>query len=72
MNEREFLQAREVAPRLGVSLRRTYQLMEAGTIPMIRRGRRMWIPARAFDLWLDTANATALAQVRGEGATNAS
>jgi excisionase family DNA binding protein len=61
MNESEFLLARDVAPRLGVSLRRTYQLIEAGALPVVRRGRRMWIPVRAFNLWLDTVNATALA-----------
>lgn len=62
----EFLKAKDVAPRLGLSVRRVYELMELGLIPIVRRGRAVRIPKAAFEQWLAMTNSTALASVQSQ------
>ena len=62
----EFLKAAEIAPRLGLSRSRTYGLMQAGLIPVVRRGRVVRVPKAAFEAWLIMQNTTALASVEQE------
>jgi excisionase family DNA binding protein len=60
----EFLTAAQVAPRLGVSRPRIYQLMDAGVIPFVRRGRAIYVPVKAFDAWLEMNSIVALEGLR--------
>ena len=48
----EMLRAGDIAPQLGVSRSRVYQLMAAGLLPAIRQGRSLRIPRRAWEQWL--------------------
>lgn len=57
----EFLTVRDVAPELGVSESRVYQLIGAQQIPAVRRGRAVRIPRRAWERWLDEQSQSALA-----------
>ena len=60
----EFLRAADIAPRLGVCPSRVYQLMQAGMLPVVRRGHAVMVPRKAFEMWLEMQNATALASVK--------
>jgi excisionase family DNA binding protein len=48
----EYLKPQQVAARLQISSRMVYKLIEAGTIPVIRIGRVVRVPADALDRWL--------------------
>jgi excisionase family DNA binding protein len=63
-NEVEFLRAADVAPMLGVTTRRVHQLARAGRIPVVREGRAVLIPRRAWEQWLDLRADEALAAVQ--------
>ena len=65
------LKPAEVASMLGVSLRRTYQLIAAGKIPATRLGHSIWIPRSAWDEWLSDQAARALGSVRSPSADSA-
>ncbi|MDX6648158.1 MAG: Helix-turn-helix domain [Solirubrobacteraceae bacterium] len=55
----------EVAPILGVSRQRAYQLIYAGEIPHIRMGERcIRIPRGAFETWLVSLDERALNKLR--------
>lgn len=43
----------EVASRLGVSTDKAYELVRGGVIPHKRLGRRIIIPAKLFEEWLN-------------------
>ena len=45
----------EVARMLGISRGLAYEMVNRGELPSIRLGRRVLIPCRAFDRWLDEA-----------------
>jgi excisionase family DNA binding protein len=64
---KEMLRAEDIAPMLGVSRSRIYQLVRAGTIPAVRDGRVVWIPRRAMELWLERTSDRAL---RAAGVTS--
>jgi len=49
----EMLRASDVAPLLGVTTRRVYQLIRAGRLPGLRTGRAVRIPRRAWEQWLN-------------------
>ncbi|MGV3723555.1 MAG: excisionase family DNA-binding protein [Actinomycetota bacterium] len=50
--QREFYTAAEVAPAVGVTSGRIYQLIGSGEIPATRVGRRLRIPREAWERWL--------------------
>lgn len=51
-SSQEMLRPGDLAPRLGVSRARVYQLIAQGLIPALRRGRAIWIPRLAWESWL--------------------
>jgi excisionase family DNA binding protein len=51
----------DLAPLLGVSRSRVYQLIAAGVIPATRMGNRIRIPRGAWERWLATETDRALA-----------
>jgi excisionase family DNA binding protein len=62
--DRQFFKPAEIAPQLGVTTGRLYQLIRAGRIPVIREGRAIRIPRGAWNAWLRVRNRRALAAVR--------
>jgi excisionase family DNA binding protein len=50
--ECEFLDARDLAPKLGRTVTRVYQLMQAGEIPAVKIGGRLRVPVKAWDEWM--------------------
>ena len=56
MAERKAYSVPEVAEMLGVSVDTVYELMRGNLIPHKRLGRRIIIPAGAFDDWLNDAD----------------
>lgn len=66
-NFQAFLTVAQVALRLGLSERRVYQLIEKRLLPAIRLGRSVRVPQRAWDAWLETQEALALAAVQEQG-----
>ncbi len=65
---RQLLRVADIAPQLGVTSGRVYQLISAGEIPAIRVGNAVRVPAAAWEAWLRSRNEAALASVR-EGVT---
>jgi excisionase family DNA binding protein len=66
--EREWLRPGEVAPQLGVTTKRVYQLIREGELPAITIGGAIRIPRRAWSEWLDRLNSSALSKVQsGKG-----
>lgn len=65
-----YLDVAAVARLLGVKSSRAYQLISAGNLPALRRGRRILIPKLALNAWLEEEAATALAATKrpAEGA----
>jgi excisionase family DNA binding protein len=61
-NAVEMLRAGDVAPLLGVSRRRVYQLVRSGAIPAVRHGRTIRIPRAAWDWWLERQVERALSE----------
>ncbi len=51
-NQVEMLKPSDLAPRLGVTTGRVYQLIAEGIIPSVRIGRAIRIPRKAWDEWL--------------------
>jgi excisionase family DNA binding protein len=58
-------QVMDVARLLGISKNHAYLMLNSGTIPAIRLGRRLVIPRAAFDAWLASAGAGVGARIRG-------
>lgn len=48
----DLLKAADIAPMLGVTTGRVYQLIAAGRIPAVRLGRAIRVPRRAWEAWL--------------------
>lgn len=63
---KHFLRPADVAPALGVTTGRVYQLIAAGEIPATKVGGSIRIPRDAWDEWLSKHRAAALAAVRPE------
>ena len=61
MDEKPFLTVPEVARLIGASTERTYALISDGIVPGVRFGRRVRIPRRAFERWLEGLDEQALA-----------
>jgi excisionase family DNA binding protein len=61
---REFLRPAQVAPQLGVTTSRVYQLIAAGVIPAIRVGGAIRVPRAAWEEWLRGRSEQALASLR--------
>ena len=49
---KEMLKASDVAPLLGVTTGRVYQLISEGVLPGTRVGRAVCIPRTAWERWL--------------------
>lgn len=64
MQSLEMLRASDLAPMLGVSACRVYQLIAAGEIPAVRIGRAIRVPRRAWDQWVEGRSKAALSSVR--------
>jgi len=64
-----FLTLPEVARLLRVSTARAYQLAACGQLPHVRRGRRVLVPAAAWQQWLAEQAGRALAVGKREGTT---
>lgn len=62
---KEILNVSDVAPALGVTPSRVYQMIHAGELPSVKVGKHgVRIPARAFAEWLDGKNAEGRASLR--------
>lgn len=75
MRQKEMLKASDIAPSLGVTTGRIYQLISAGVIPGVRIGRSLCIPRVAWERWLRERNKLAeksTARRRAGGANEAS
>ena len=57
--EKEMLRASDVAPMLGVTTGRVYQLIAAGILPATRIGGAIRIPRAAWEAWLRDQGALA-------------
>ena len=62
-NERVFLRVSEAANLLDICTSRVYQLIAAGLLPGIKRGRRTLIPRQAFDAYIEQVNQEALSNL---------
>lgn len=60
-----FISVHEAATKMGVTCSRLYQLISAGELPAIKRGRRVLIPARAFENFVENINRHALENLNG-------
>ncbi len=63
-NRRAVLRPADVAPQLGVTTGRVYQLVAAGVIPSIRAGRSVLIPRAAWKAWLAEQSDLALVEAK--------
>ena len=63
---KELLTAREAATVLGVSYWVLLRLIREAGLPARRVGRRVWIPRRGLEAWLDGGNAPERSRCRGE------
>ena len=66
-NER-LLRPADVAPMLGVTTGRVYQLIAEKVIPAVRIGGAIRIPRAAWDEWLATQRERAMKAVQPDGA----
>lgn len=53
MNERDFLTTRQVQMSLGISKNKAYELVNSEGFPRLRLGRRIVVPAKQFERWID-------------------
>src|SRR5690348_119972 len=53
MSERLLLRVGEVAERLGIGRSKTYELIAAGELPVVRVGRCVRVPAVAVRRWVE-------------------
>jgi excisionase family DNA binding protein len=64
--ERELLRPADLAPLLGVSIGRVYQLIARGLIPAVRVGGAVRVPRAAWEEWLRDRSEAALSSVKAE------
>jgi excisionase family DNA binding protein len=62
--KQKLLRPAEVAPLLGVTTGRIYQLIGAGLIPAVRIGGSIRIPQAAWDTWLEDMGKEALESLK--------
>jgi excisionase family DNA binding protein len=53
MSERLLLRVEEVAETLGIGRSKTYELIAAGELPVVRVGRCVRVPAAAVRRWVE-------------------
>ena len=63
-SDRELLKPSDVAPLLGVSAARVYQLFAAGELPFVRVGGAIRVPRAAWEAWLARQRDRALEAVK--------
>ena len=63
-SEKQLLRAADVAPLMGLTSRRIYQLISDGIIPSVRVGGAIRIPRAAWEEWLRGRSEEALASLR--------
>lgn len=63
-SQTELLRPAQVAPLLGITTGRLYQLIAAGEVPAVKVGNALRIPRQALEQWLATQRDKALASVR--------
>jgi excisionase family DNA binding protein len=61
---REILRPSDIAPLLGLTTGRVYQLISTGVIPAVRIGRSLRVPRGAWEAWLREQGRGALAAAR--------
>jgi excisionase family DNA binding protein len=71
MHEKELMRPADLAPALGVGVRRIYQLISTGEIPAIRVGGSLRIPRLAWQSWLWERSEAALNPAGERPAENA-
>ncbi|MBU1701017.1 MAG: excisionase family DNA-binding protein [Candidatus Eisenbacteria bacterium] len=64
MNDKQLLRPADIAPLLGVTTGRVYQLIADGVIPSVRIGRTLRIPREAWERWLGGHADRAMRSVR--------
>ncbi len=65
---KELLRPADLAPMLGVTPARVYQLIASGELPGVRIGGALRVPREAWEKWLAEANTRAMASLKtGEG-----
>ena len=64
-NSEPLLRPAQVAELLGVSRSRVYQLIAAGTIPVVRVGGAIRIPQAAWEEWLKGRSDEAMSSLVG-------
>ncbi len=52
---KELLTVPEAGERLGLSRSTAYEAARRGMFPVVRNGKRMYVPVAAFENWLETA-----------------
>ena len=62
-NSRDLLRPSDIARKMELSPQRIRQLIANGTIPHVRIGRSLYIPAKAWMGWLEAQETQALAAV---------
>jgi excisionase family DNA binding protein len=67
VGERQFFRPSEIAPQLGVTTGRVYQMIASGEIPATRVGGSIRIPRRAWKAWLAEKSAPAPRVAHEEG-----
>jgi len=63
---KHFLRPADIAPELGVTTGRVYQLIAAGVIPATRVGGSIRIPRDAWEKWRSRHREAALASIRDQ------
>lgn len=58
----------EAAKLLGIGRDLAYRLARAGEIPSVRLGRRLVVPRKALELWLEEQDVSATSNRAGEAA----
>ena len=64
--EQQLLKPADLAPLIGVSLSRVYQLISSGVLPSIRMAGAIRVPRAAWDRWLADQGERALRAVKPE------
>jgi excisionase family DNA binding protein len=62
---KEMLKPSDIAPLLGVTRARVYQMVTEGKLPSVRFGRGLRIPRAAWEAWLEEQSKRALASIGG-------